>query len=352
MIKTLEYHFEDGISVIFDKYTIDMSGVIKNKKTGIELRLSKNKAGYQVVSVQDNYGKSRQIRICRAITSTFIGMPPTSAHTADHRDRDPNNDTLDNIRWLCKKHQVINRSISGNKKDAFIVVKDDLEKTVNDWVVYLKGEKNNLGREYTGKMIAKYAQKKQHGFSYKEYQNLQGEIWKDIANSKSTRGRWEISNMNRVKYITNHAENVLSEERLGLMSGYPMLYFNGKVWSCHQLAFMTFFPKEWAAKKPDEMVLHEDDDRMDFRPHKLRLGTHSDNTTDAHYNGKYDGSKSARMKCASYIEGVLEKEHTSQTDAMKYLKSIGYEKATVASISMTISGKQNTSYGRTWKLSS
>jgi hypothetical protein len=31
MIKPLEYHFDDGSHVIFNNYTIDTSGVIRNK---------------------------------------------------------------------------------------------------------------------------------------------------------------------------------------------------------------------------------------------------------------------------------------------------------------------------------
>lgn len=61
------------------------------------------------------------------------------------------------------------------------------------------------------------------------------------------------------------------------------------------------------------MVLHEDDDKLDFRPHKLRLGTSSQNSRDAYNNGK----QSERVKCASYIDGVLEKEHLSQSDALR-----------------------------------
>jgi hypothetical protein len=44
------------------------------------------------------------------------------------------------------------------------------------------------------------------------------------------------------------------------------------------------------------MVLHEDDDKEDFRPHKLRLGTRSDNAKDAHDNGKFDSTKRTWVK--------------------------------------------------------
>lgn len=130
-----------------------------------------------------------------------------------------------------------------------------------------------MGREYTKTMIGDYARKKQHGFSYKEYPDLVGEVWKEISGSRNARGRWEISNMNRVKYITKHAENVLSGERLGLKGGYPKIMINGHDCSCHIIAFKTFYPEVWIAKKPNEIVLHEDDDILDFRPHMIMDAT-------------------------------------------------------------------------------
>ena len=100
-------------------------------------------------------------------------------------------------------------------------------------------------------------------------------------------GHWEISNMSRVKQVTKHASNVLWGDRLRRCNGYPIISINGKNCYCHVLAFKTFYPELWDAKKLEEMVLHEDDNKEDFRPHKLRLGTASDNAKDARNNGKY-----------------------------------------------------------------
>lgn len=346
-MKTLEYYFvKKGVleHVIFNKYTID-NGSIKNKKTGKLMSYANNNSEYNTCCVIDDSGRIHNIRVARAIASSILGSPPSPDHTADHVDRNSKNDTDGNIRWMCKAGQVSNRKMPSIKKDAFVVCKDGVEKTINEWVVYLKDENNKLGREYTGKMITKYAHQKQKGFSYKEYPDLHGEVWKDIVDSKNWKGCWRISNMNRVKYITKHAENVLSGERLGLKSGYPTIAHG----QCHILAFAAFFPEEYANKKPGELVLHEDDDRLDFRPHKLRLGTRRDNIIDAYDNGKYDGVKTARMRCLSYIKDVLEKEHNSQHDAMRYLKTVGCYKATVGKISQAISGDRKTAYGRTWK---
>jgi len=355
----LKYYFENDheACVIFDKYTFDKNGNVRNKATGEVLRPRTDKKGYQRVDVQDASGKPRSIRIARALASTFLGPPPTQEHTADHKNKNRANDTLANIRWLCKRGQRINQDRLDTKKDAFLVDRDGDEKTANEWADYFesKGEKNPYGREYTSTMIQMYAIRKQHGFLYKKYLDLEGEVWKDVEGSETKKGMWRVSNMNRAKYVTNHAENVLEGERLGLKSGYPKISFNGKDWLLHVVVFMTFFPDKWAKKKPDEMVLHKEDDQMDFRPEMLRLGTQSENAKDAHDNGKYDGTLTARQKCESYIGGVLEKEHESQLDAAEYLRSIGHKKASKGSISEALSGtKKNGSlkvrYGRTWVL--
>ena len=131
MAKPLEYYFVIAnaiIHAIFNKYTIDENGVVRNKK-GKALRLNKNKGGYQSVSVQDVSGKQRGIQIGRALASTFLGPPPTKAHTADHIDQTPANDILSNIRWATKKEQQDNRTMPDTFKTAFGVVRDGEEKT-------------------------------------------------------------------------------------------------------------------------------------------------------------------------------------------------------------------------------
>ena len=349
MSKPLEYYFKDGSYVKFDKYTIDTSGIIRNDVTGKVL--STRKSGkYNAHTVLDNCGIPRGIRVCRALVSTFVGRPPTTKHTADHIDRNPENDTLDNIRWLCKLEQTNNRMMPESQKSAFDINKGGVEKTSKDWVNHFKDQKNPFGRDYTDTMINKYAQKNKFGFSYKEYPDLEGEVWKEIDGSNNDKGsRWNISNMCRVKYITKHAENVLSGDRLGLTGdGYPTIMINGNKWLCHILSFATFFPEEDGAKKINEIILHEDDDKQDFSPGKLRLGTRTQNGIDAHLNGSYNNKKSKRVACVSYIDGIFEKDHESQHDAMRYLISKGFEKASFKNISSVLCGRRKSAYGRTW----
>jgi hypothetical protein len=352
MIKLLEYYFADGSNVIFGKYTIDTTGIVRNSKTGKVVKTRK-KGPYNGCTVYNNDKNPRDIQISRALASTFEGRPPTLEHTADHIDRNPNNDTLENIRWSCKKGQRGNQDRPKTHKTAFIIVKDGLEKTTNEWVDYFRDEKTHYGRDYTVGMVKKYAQNNKYGFSYKVYPDIQGEVWMEIAGSNNANGYWKISNMNRVKYVTKYAENVLSGERLSLRNGYPRIKINGESLNCHNISFMTFFPEEWANKRYNEVIMHEDDDKTDFRPHKLRLGTRADNNISAYDNGCYDGKQTARMKCTSYINGILEKEHDSQAAAARYLNSRGYETANYKRISEVLKAYKNgeilTRYGRTWQ---
>ena len=353
MSNTLEYYFEDGSHVIFNKYTIDDLGIIKHKISG--QTPSYGKGTYNRCGVTDDEGKQRLILVGRAVASTFLGKPPSPEHTADHIvSEQKKNDALSNIRWNCKKGQRDNQIRPETQKSAFIVVKDGVEKTVNEWVDHMNDMKMPEDREFTYDMIVKYAQKKQHGFAYKVYSDLDGEKWEEIKGSRTKRDDyWKISNMNRVKYITKNAENVLWGDRLRRdKDGYSVVGISGKQRLCHILAFAAFHPELWAAKKSEEMVRHEDDDKEDFRPHKLMLGTASDNGIDSHVNGKREGTKTARIKCASYIDDVHEENHLSQSEAAKYLKTKGYPKASSSGISMALSNKCkcNMVYGRTWKI--
>jgi hypothetical protein len=352
-MSVLEYYYINCKHVIFDKYTVDIEGVIKNRKTNKVLSKRIN-GGYNMCSVIDNDGKLHHLFVGRIIASTFLGKPPTSKHTADHIDQDSKNDILDNIRWLCKNGQRENQTRVNIYKSAFFIVKNNKEMTANDWEEYLRNEKDKLLHKTNKNMILKYAQNKQHGFSYKEYPDIQNEIWKHIKNSKNTRGgRWEISNMNRIKYITKYAENVYEGDRLRVnASGYPIIQMNGRNYLCHVLCFSTFFPSEYENMKNGDMILHKEDNKSDFRPHMLRVGSCSDNTTDAHNNGSFSSKKTERTSCASYINGIFEKLHNSQEDAIKYLISKGYTKASRTgirrSLENSLEGKLTISYGRSW----
>lgn len=350
--KTLEYFYSNGRHIVFYKYTIDTLGIIKNKLSG--KTIAYKVVEYQTCGVLNDVGKKCTIRVGRAVASTFLGQPPENSYTADHiNSNDKLNDTLENIRWLDKIGQTVNQKRPEIYKKSFIIVKDDIEKTIREWVEYLKDTKTPFENNYTSQIIHTYSKQKMFGFSYKEYPNIEGEVWLRIKNSENSRGYWEISNMCRVKQVMKHASIVLSGNDIGLRGGYPVIGINGKLWNCHVLSFATFYPDEYVSKKANDVIMHINDDKLDFRPHMLRLGSFSENSKEAHDNGKHHGKKTARMKCASYVNGVFEKEHASQVDAALYLRTMGYEQARGSHISTIIKaykeGDEIVKYGRTWK---
>jgi hypothetical protein len=87
-------------------------------------------------------------------------------------------------------------------------------------------------------------------------------------------------------------------DQLCRRNGYPVIRINGKTWACHELSLMMFRPNEYAAKLPGDIILHKNDDKLDFNPFHLRWGTHSDNRNDAYVNGKYGNTNMARKPFA------------------------------------------------------
>jgi hypothetical protein len=199
-------------------------------------------------------------------------------------------------------------------------------------------------------MIQRYAQKKQYGFSYKVYDDLPEETWYRIINSTNKCGYWEISDQNRIAYVSKFTRNVIDATRFGFDQKYPKITINGKNRGLHDVAFEAYYPEAYASKLSNEMILHKNDDKLDFRPHTLYIGDSSKNGKDAHDNGCHDGTKTARKPCISYINGVFERQHESQEAAVKYLKLNGCPNASSSEISNAVnSNKVLVRYKRTWK---
>lgn len=126
--------------------------------------------------------------------------------------------------------------------------------------------------------------------------------------------------MNRIKHITSYAEHVIDSTNMHTASGYPVVSINGIQHYAHIIVFKLFFPKKWNQKKENEIVLHEDDNKLDFRPQKLRLGTPSMNGHDAYDNGKYDGTKRERKQCVMYdTDGNRIKDFLGSSHAAEYI---------------------------------
>lgn len=343
----LLYYWSDGTREIFDKYTIDPTGLVRNKITGNILSQTTKKTAKKDGTIREdccymlrsNDGKRKGITTARAILSTFVGPPPTKEHTADHVNRNTRDNSLSNLRWASLTEQAVNRDVPETNNSTFVIVKDGDERTAKEWATELNR------RPIT---ILEYARKKKNGFSYKEYPDLPRETWKVVEGSRNGNGHWEVSDKKRAKY-TNIAGNSKVYDDFHNQHGYPVIRINGKLMYLHRVILHTFFPEEYAKLDEQNVVRHLDDDRTNFLLDNLEVGTRSLNTKEAHDNGKYDKKKSARKPVASHLDSVLEREFESHKEAVRYLQENGYPKANHRGINLGIkNGRMR--YDRTWKL--
>jgi hypothetical protein len=111
---------------IYDNYEInDNTGEIRNNKTKQIIKTFVSKGYYRATLFRDKRGE--KVVICRALLSTFVGKPPSRTHTADHINRHPLDDRLDNLRWATKKEQSTNQQRTSKKdlKNIEIISIDD-----------------------------------------------------------------------------------------------------------------------------------------------------------------------------------------------------------------------------------
>ena len=285
MERTLIYYSQDGTCRVFTKYTIDTDCNITNVETKKQIS-KKIENGY--LSFNISYEKkSFHLSVARAMLSTFIGKPPTLSHTADHIiSKEVLDNSLSNLRWSDRTEQRANQNRPATYKSAFKIMQDNLEMTAHEWVIYYK---KKYDKNFSARTFRDLARNKIDGFSYKEYPDYDGEEWKTYTYYNNH--VYKISNMNRIKHITSWAEHVIDSTNMNTASGYPVVSINGKQHYAHIVVFKLFFAEDWKRKEENEIVLHEDDNKLDFRPQKLRLGTPPMNGHDAYNNGKYDGTK-------------------------------------------------------------
>ncbi|ABT14421.1 hypothetical protein NY2A_B022R [Paramecium bursaria Chlorella virus NY2A] len=317
---TLRYFKDDGTFEIFDDYTIDMNKNIERKdETRSPTSYISN--GYLYISVSKN--KTSYTRsLARAMLSTFLGPPPDLTFTADHIISEHKlDDDLSNLRWLHQSGQVNNQKRPETYKSARLIVNElfpDDELTAKEWTELIT--KPN-GTKYHCDTISIWARTHEYGFSYKIYDVLDDEEWKIVGDPD--KNHVEISDKCRVKDVTfsssGREEHVRMAEKLCLWNDYPVKMIDGVQHLLHVLVFQLWFPDEWENKRPDEMVLHKEDNRLDFRPENLRLGTTSANIIDSYDNGKRDGTKTARQACIAYKDDEVVEEFKSLGDAAKYL---------------------------------
>ena len=87
-------------------YFASPSGDIFNSK-GDKMKPHNN--GRELVLSFRVGGKGRSVTVHRIVTFAFHGQPPSPIHTVDHKDGNPLNNEVSNLRWATPKEQAANR---------------------------------------------------------------------------------------------------------------------------------------------------------------------------------------------------------------------------------------------------
>lgn len=106
----------------FKNYAVSTNGEVKNIKTGRILKPYDNGTGYCKVDLY-NGGIKSKCRIHRLVAEAFIPNPDNKP-TVDHIDRNPKNNTVENLRWATQEEQNDN---SGTQRKVIIAAKDGIE---------------------------------------------------------------------------------------------------------------------------------------------------------------------------------------------------------------------------------
>ena len=130
--RPLKYFFKNGTVIETDKYTIDNIGFVRyaGREDGPKIDRVGN---YAHIKISHN-NKRYKLHIARIIASTFIGPPPDAEYTADHKNRNRDDNHKDNIRWFTASSQRSNQVRSDTRNDALIVIKGDDEMISKEWL--------------------------------------------------------------------------------------------------------------------------------------------------------------------------------------------------------------------------
>ena len=130
----------------FPDYFISTRGRIFSEKYGVmkEMKPSKDSNGYLQVKLYKERKKHYK-RIHRLVGKTFLERVE-GKNEIDHDNRIRDDNRLDNLNWVSRRENMINKGIGNRNKSGVIGV--CFRKDCKRWVGYIQVEKNKMKRKF------------------------------------------------------------------------------------------------------------------------------------------------------------------------------------------------------------
>lgn len=306
----------------FPNYQISNLGNVKNIITNKILKPCKH-AGYYGLSLINSECK-KHFLVHRLVAIAFIPNPENKPEV-NHKDKNTNNNSVDNLNWMTKSENGIHRCkdlvITTNKNKPLnrICIKTGLiletYNSINDaalWIFNNKLSKNtHNARNSIGNCICGLSNTS-YGFKWeaiKKQDCLENEIWKEvnIPNVNNNDKKYFVSNLGRFK----SSKNIIMENYKINPNGYIRVFIYGKTYLLHRLISFMFIDNP----ENKQQVNHIDGNKTNNKVDNLEWVTNQENQIHKFKTGL--GNNFTRKIGQYTLDNVFIKEHKSIASAAK-----------------------------------
>jgi len=329
----------------YDNYEISSLGNVRNINTCRILKLT-NKGGYIFTGLSKNCG-IKTYPVHRLVASAFIDNPKNKPQV-NHKDKNRSNNIVSNLEWSTASENNIHRSTNVVQTTNQQVKVWRIEQLTNEklelydsiylaaqWIVFNNNNlcidtvKNGISCASRGVYKSSFGYK----WSVYKYNDLEGEIWKQIIINGLSFDNYFVSNLGRFK----NYKGIIMDNYKPHHSGYIFVRVDKNKYALHRIIASTFI--ENLEPEINNVVNHIDGNKLNNMAANLEWTTIKGNNIHNHKSGfiKYYNRKIAQYD----LEMNKIKEFGSIVEAKKELG--------IKTIKEVLSNQQNTAGGFIFK---